>query len=109
METSLNETIQILRLRCTSNVRDSLSDWATHSSTWNSLDGLEKQRLMASRESDFEFFISLSDWLKTFTHLEIVHLDADTGTKKNFFKEIKTLLENKLFVYYHFVYFYSSR
>ena len=93
METSLNETIQILRLRCTSNVRDNLSDWATHSSTWNSLDGLEKQRLMASRESDFEFFISLSDWLKTFTHLEIVHLDADTGTKKiYFFKENKNII-----------------
>ena len=79
METSQNETVQILRLRSTSNIRDTLSDWCVHSQTWNSLDGIEKQRLMASRENDMEFFISLSDWLRTFTQLEIVHLDADTA------------------------------
>ena len=51
----------------------------TASSWHNLLDSHEKQRILSLRESNQDFFLTLQDFMKTFTNLEIVHLDADTA------------------------------
>ena len=43
------------------------------------LEHQEKQKILALREDEQDFFISVTDFLRTFTHIEVVHLDADTA------------------------------
>ena len=79
---SNGERLQILRMKSTTNYQDSPGPWVSLRSTnaWhNLLDTPEKQRILALRESNQDFFLTLSDFIKTFTNLEIVHLDADTA------------------------------
>jgi hypothetical protein len=30
-------------------------------------------------EKDGDFWMAYNDWLKTFTHIEVIHLDGDTA------------------------------
>ena len=43
------------------------------------MDHIEKQKILSLREDERDFLISLPDFLKTFTQIEVVHLDADTA------------------------------
>ena len=36
-------------------------------------------QLEACLEKDGDFWMSYNDWLKTFTHIEVIHLDSDTA------------------------------
>ena len=79
---SNGERLPILRMKSTTNYQDSPGPWVSlpRTQAWhNLLDGPEKQRILALRESNQDFFLTLSDFVKTFTNLEIVHLDADTA------------------------------
>jgi hypothetical protein len=40
---------------------------------------LEILQLEACLEKDGDFWMAYSDWLKTFTHIEVIHLDGDTA------------------------------
>ena len=60
------------------------------------LEHQEKQKILALREDEQDFFISVTDFLRTFTHIEVVHLDADTGEqlKVHIFCEDHKFLRN---------------
>ncbi len=36
-------------------------------------------QLEACLEKEGDFWMSYNDWLKTFTHIEVIHLDGDTA------------------------------
>ena len=71
-------------MKSTTNHQESVETgpWVTArmASSWNNLlDSQERQRVLALRETDQDFFMTIQDFMKTFTNLEIVHLDADTA------------------------------
>lgn len=81
VETLNGDKVQLLRLKSTtgSGASHYMGDWSPGSVLWQSLDVLTRQRLVAYLDSTGEFWMTYTDWLKTFTVLEAVHLDADTA------------------------------
>jgi len=53
--------------------------WGPTSLTWQEVDNQERNRLGVSHADQGEFWMSYTDFMKTFTHLEIVHLDSETA------------------------------
>lgn len=74
VQTANGDRIQMLRLKSTTN-QESLGPCISYIP----LDHQEKQKILALREDEQDFFISVPDFLRTFTHIEVVHLDADTA------------------------------
>ena len=52
--------------------------WSSESPEWSDVTPNEQERLQ-SKTSDEEFWTSYVDFVKIFTHLEVVHLDSDTS------------------------------
>lgn len=72
------DRIQMLRLKSTTN-QEPIGPCISYAP----LEHQEKQKILALREDEQDFFISVTDFLRTFTHIEVVHLDADTGEQLN--------------------------
>ena len=74
---SSGERVHLLRMRSTTHnqglIKPSLSLLPA------TLSPAEKQRILALKEDDLDFFLTISDLLKLFSHIEVVHLDADTA------------------------------
>ncbi|KAK6627295.1 hypothetical protein RUM44_009772 [Polyplax serrata] len=80
VETFGGEPIQLIKLRNPLGPGgEYVGAWARDSADWDEVPPHEKERLSARHLGDGEFWISYSDFMKTFTHLEIVHLDNETS------------------------------
>ena len=55
---------------------DYIGSWSKESNEWSRLSTEEKARF-ACKEG--EFWMSYDDFMKTFTHLEVIHLDSETS------------------------------
>ncbi|XP_060535466.1 calpain-C [Cylas formicarius] len=78
-ETFNNVSVQLIKLRNPLGLAtDYVGPWALDSPDWAELPPQELERIQ-SKTSDEEFWIPYSEFVKTFTHLEIVHLDSDTS------------------------------
>ncbi|CAG0922996.1 unnamed protein product [Notodromas monacha] len=53
--------------------------WSRGSTTWNDVPTEEQERIGLGALAPEEFWMSLPDFVKTFTHLEMVHLDHETS------------------------------
>lgn len=54
--------------------------WSLSGSTeWDNVSPEEKARIGLKYLADGEFFMPFTEFIKTFTHLEVVHLDKDTS------------------------------
>ena len=82
VQTVTGELVQLVHLRsgdCSSYV----GSWAPGSSDWEEVDNEERERVGASRSPspgmEGEFWMPYMDFIKTFTQLEVVHLDSETA------------------------------
>ncbi|GLH12036.1 Putative calpain 3 [Gryllus bimaculatus] len=76
VETFSGEPVQLVKLRNPMGPGgEYVGTWARDSVDWDEVPPQEKERLAVRHMSDGEFWISYSDFVKTFTHLEVVHLD----------------------------------
>lgn len=55
-----------------------VGSWSLDSPEWSETSPHEQERLQAKLTED-EFWIPYAEFVKTFTHLEVVHLDSDTS------------------------------
>lgn len=80
VETFSGEPVQLVKLRNPMGPGgEYVGAWARDSMDWDEVPPQEKERLAVRHMGDGEFWISYSDFVKTFTHLEVVHLDSDTS------------------------------
>lgn len=80
VETFSGEPVQLIKLRNPIGPGgEYVGAWARDSVDWDEVPPHEKERLAARHLGEGEFWISYSDFVKTFTHLEIVHLDNETS------------------------------
>uniref|UniRef100_A0A1B6CAH4 Calpain catalytic domain-containing protein n=1 Tax=Clastoptera arizonana TaxID=38151 RepID=A0A1B6CAH4_9HEMI len=81
VETFSGEPVQLVRLRNPLGVGggEYVGAWTRDSTEWDEVPPQEKDRLAVRHSADGEFWMSYSDFVKTFTHLEAVHLDSDTS------------------------------
>ncbi|XP_043244576.1 calpain-C-like [Amphibalanus amphitrite] len=74
------EPTQLVRLRSSlGHTGEYVGRWARGSLEWDEVSALERERLGPHTLADGEFWMPYSDFVKTFTHLEVVHLDEDTA------------------------------
>lgn len=79
MEKYSGEAVQLVKLRNPLNPSSEyIGSWCNDSQEWAEIPPQEQERLK-QRSSDEEFWMSYTDFIKTFTHLEVVHLDSDTS------------------------------
>ena len=80
--TLAGEIVQLVHLRCGDST-SYVGTWAPGSSDWDDVDPEEKERIGAREKSvpgmEGEFWMPYMDFIKTFTHLEVVHLDSETA------------------------------
>ncbi|XP_077302480.1 calpain C isoform X2 [Arctopsyche grandis] len=80
VETFNGEIVQLVKLRNPIGPgSECVGSWSNDSSEWDDLSQEERDRLDIKNMEDGEFWISYSDFIKTFTHLEVVHLDKETS------------------------------
>lgn len=82
IETMHGERATLLRIKSTAGVSSHsyVGDWSSTSMTsWQSVDPVTRERLSSLLSTEGEFWMSYNDWLRTFTHVEAIHLDADTA------------------------------
>lgn len=80
VETFGGDPVQLVKLRNPMGPGgEYVGAWARDSLDWDEVPPQEKERLAVRHMGDGEFWISYSDFVKTFTHLEVVHLDSDTS------------------------------
>ncbi|XP_065219426.1 calpain-C [Planococcus citri] len=80
VETFNGEPVQLIKLKNPITVSgEYIGAWSRDSTEWDEVPPHEKERLGVKHTSDGEFWISYSDFVKTFTHLEVVHLDNETS------------------------------
>ncbi len=94
VENRSGDRVYMLRLRNTNTSGVSspfIGDWSVDSPLWTTLDSMTRQNLVANLETSDEFFMSFTDWMKTFNMMEIVHLDADTARDEPSLNGKKTL------------------
>ena len=53
-------------------------DWSDNSSQWNSLDEAEREEIGLVKAKDGEFWMSFSDFVRNWTHVQICHLSANS-------------------------------
>nr|CAD7585893.1 unnamed protein product [Timema genevievae] len=74
------EPLQLVKLRNpTGPGEEYVGAWSRDSPDWDEVPPQEKERLAVRHMGDGEFWILYSDFVKTFSHLEVVHLDSDTS------------------------------
>ncbi|XP_034941713.1 calpain-C isoform X2 [Chelonus insularis] len=80
VETFGGEAVQLVKLRNPLGPGgEYIGAWARGSLEWDDVPIVERDRLSVRNMAEGEFWISYSDFVKTFTHLEVVHLDAETS------------------------------
>ncbi|KAJ1524963.1 hypothetical protein ONE63_009816 [Megalurothrips usitatus] len=79
VETLSGEAVQLVKLRHPQGAADVVGAWSRDSLLWDELPAIERDRLTGKHLGDGEFWMSYLDFVKTFSHLEVVHLDSDTA------------------------------
>nr|KAF7434390.1 hypothetical protein H0235_002581 [Vespula pensylvanica] len=80
VETFSGEAVQLVKLRNPLGPGgEYIGAWARGGLEWDEIPAMERERLAVRNMAEGEFWISYSDFVKTFTHLEVVHLDAETS------------------------------
>ncbi|XP_015127147.1 calpain-C [Diachasma alloeum] len=80
VETFNGEAVQLVKLRNPLGPGgEYIGAWARGGLEWDDVPITERDRLAVRNMAEGEFWISYSDFVKTFTHLEVVHLDAETS------------------------------
>jgi len=83
VQTVAGEIVQLVHVRA-GEACNYLGSWGPQAHEWETLGGDEKERLGAGGPHSpgvepGHFWMSYTDFIRTFTHLEIVHLDAETA------------------------------
>ena len=82
VQTMSGEIVQLVHLR-SGDSSSYMGSWAPGSSDWEEVDIDEKERVGARRSPspgmEGEFWMTYMDFIRTFTHLEVVHLDSETA------------------------------
>jgi len=92
IETLRGEKLYLVRLRKTMDNKNGyqrngntggylpyIGDWSSESAIWQTVDSSTRDRFSMMLQSECEFWMSYNDFLRTYTHIEAVHLDADTA------------------------------
>jgi Calpain family cysteine protease len=81
VDTLQQESITLIRLRSPyGRPGENLNDWSRDSKQWDvSVSSVERQRLGVDNLADGEFYMSLADFVQTFSQIESVHLDTETS------------------------------
>lgn len=78
--TAGGEQVQMLKLRNPAGVgSDYIGSWSRDSLEWDKVAPDEQERLNYKNMVEGEFWMSYQDFMKTFTTLEVVHLDSETS------------------------------
>ncbi|KAI4469403.1 calpain [Holotrichia oblita] len=73
------EGVQVIKLRNPLGpAAEYIGPWSVDAPEWSEATPHEQERLQAKITED-EFWIPYTEFIKTFTHLEVVHLDSDTS------------------------------
>ena len=82
VQTMTGEIVQLVHLR-SGDSSSYVGSWAPGSSDWEEVDNEERERVGARRSPspgmEGEFWMPYMDFIKTFTQLEVVHLDSETA------------------------------
>lgn len=79
MEKFSGEAVQLVKLRNPLGPSSEyIGPWSRESPEWTDIEPHEHERLQL-KTLDGEFWMCYPDFVKTFTHLEVVHLDSDTS------------------------------
>ena len=82
VQTMTGELVQLVHLRA-GDTASYIGSWAPGSQEWQEVDPQEMDRIGARRSPvpgmEGEFWMPYMDFIKTFTHLEVVHLDSETA------------------------------
>ncbi|CAH8499108.1 unnamed protein product [Dicrocoelium dendriticum] len=71
--------LQLLRLRNPwGNDREWYGPWSDRSNEWNGISASERKRIGLVFEHDGEFWMSMEDFLRYFSHLEFCHLGPES-------------------------------
>ncbi|KAL1117337.1 hypothetical protein AAG570_004663, partial [Ranatra chinensis] len=79
VETINGEVIQLVRLRSSVGGGEYVGTWSRTCTQWHQVPHQEKERIGLSNRPDTEFWMSYSEFIKTFSHIEAVHLDSETS------------------------------
>ncbi|XP_014286541.1 calpain-C [Halyomorpha halys] len=81
VETVSGEGVQLVRLRnpLGTGGGEYVGTWSRGCTNWSQVPQQEKERLGLSHSPEQEFWMSYSEFVKTFTHIEAVHLDSETA------------------------------
>lgn len=79
VETFNGDPVQLIKIRNPlGSSSEYMGSWALDSPDWSEIPPADSERLQ-NKCCEGEFWISYSEFIKTFTHLEVVHLDNDTS------------------------------
>jgi len=82
VQTMSGELVQLVHLRAGDSCAY-LGSWAPGSPDWDQVEDGERERVGARRSPSpgmvGEFWMTYTDFIRTFSHLEVVHLDAETA------------------------------
>jgi len=82
VQTVAGEIVQLVHLKAGDSCAY-LGSWAPGSPDWEEVEDEERERVGARRSPSpgmqGEFWMTYTDFIRTFTHLEVVHLDAETA------------------------------
>lgn len=80
IETFDGEPVQLVKLRNPlGSGGEYIGAWSRDSKSWDGVSAHDKETLGVRHAVEGEFWISYADFLKAFTHLEVVHLDSETS------------------------------
>ncbi|GAB6033052.1 hypothetical protein CHUAL_012668 [Chamberlinius hualienensis] len=80
VETFSGEQIHLIHLKNHMTIASEyVGPWARDSIEWDEVPNEEKERLNIKYASEGEIWMAYQDFVKTFTHLEIAHLDGETS------------------------------
>lgn len=79
VETFSGEAVQLVKMRnALGPATDYTGPWSIDSAEWSEVSPNSLERLQ-TKLGEGEFWISYPDFIKTFTHMEVIHLDSDTS------------------------------
>ncbi|ODN05130.1 Calpain-C [Orchesella cincta] len=79
VETYGGEPVQLVRLRAPGLVSEYIGAWSKSSLEWDEVPPTEIERLGIKQMAEGEFWMPYADFLKTYTHMEVIHLDQETS------------------------------
>lgn len=80
VESYSGEQVTLVRIRTPlGTTAEYLGAWGRGSPEWDTVPPREKERLNLKYMADGEFWMAYSDFVRTFSHLEVIHLDGETS------------------------------